>query len=994
STRVLPTRHHSLGNVAPFPISDVEANLVRFEYEGAQNFSQLLFDGENQQLVVGGRDFIFRLDPDDLVSLDSHEWFSTNETIQQCLRKGQSTLDCRNYVTVLHRTNDSLLACGTNAFAPLCRRYSSHDLSHVLVEGTGVTKSPYSPRANITSVMTADGALFVGSRIDFGGNDYVFLRSGNGPLLRTPQYTQEYLNNPQFIASFEIGDFIYFFFREYAIEHMNCGRAVFSRVGRVCKNDPGSVLMKQSWTTFLKARLNCSLPGGFPFYFNEAHGVDYLPSQETFYVSFTTAENSIYGSAVCSYTLDDIETAFRGPLTGNLDGWRRGKPASQRFQCQAQDAELSNDEWVDLKRYQQTYDSVRSARPTPLYHANLERIAQLQVDEVRTGHQDVVRVLFVVTVEGVLKKIVHQPSSNTSCVIEQLHAFRQDEKLNQLRLVSDQHALYAATDRSVVKIPLSFCGRFESRKACLDAGDPYCGWDSRERRCSRAPRGVVLDPEWEQGHACAVPQGPVDGSWGRWSAWRECAIDGAPEDEVCRCRQRQCNSPEPADGGRTCIGLDLQVVNCTQHGAWTDWSEWSACSAQCGPGFQHRSRTCTNPRPAFGGRDCIGAHREERGCPDNPICHPPVTTQNEIVSWAEWGAWSTCSASCAGGFQMRRRQCSSQPDARQCELGCSKEYRTCNEHECPEVRSTPEWSDWHIVPSRPAIDNATRSASSSSLVPSQGWRERRFRYQCVARAPHVTSLRLTATKNERSCNNESNCLFSSSPSASVNATWTSWSAWGPCTTSCGGGVQRRERSCTSGRSHCSGHSMEEQQCNMNSCPIDGWSEWTTWSSCDSATGEQHRKRHCVANERWRCLGGVHSKESRNCFDDEFAALAASIGGHCTEVTMVGLTIAVVLGYAFGLATMVVVIREYNKRRHEETLIGSGQLANSMQGIPIPKHLASQPLVPAENNTYVPSTAFKGQFSTANSQTSSPVKGAATIKRTNTFRAQIGDDQNF
>lgn len=139
-------------------------------------------------------------------------------------------------------------------------------------------------------VRSAEGDLFVGSRIDFGGSDYAFVRSGSGPLLRTPQYTQEYLNNPQFIASFEIGDFVYFFFREYAVEYMSCGRAVYSRIGRVCKNDSGSILMKQSWTTFLKARLNCSLPGSVPFYFNEAHGVDYLDSHKTFFVSFTTAE--------------------------------------------------------------------------------------------------------------------------------------------------------------------------------------------------------------------------------------------------------------------------------------------------------------------------------------------------------------------------------------------------------------------------------------------------------------------------------------------------------------------------------------------------------------------------------------------------------------------------------------------------------------------------------------------------------------------------------
>lgn len=48
-----------------------------------------------------------------------------------------------------------------------------------------------------------------------------------------------------------------------------------SRVARVCKNDVGGsprVLEKQ-WTSFLKARLNCSVPGDSHFYFNVLRAV-------------------------------------------------------------------------------------------------------------------------------------------------------------------------------------------------------------------------------------------------------------------------------------------------------------------------------------------------------------------------------------------------------------------------------------------------------------------------------------------------------------------------------------------------------------------------------------------------------------------------------------------------------------------------------------------------------------------------------------------------
>lgn len=40
---------------------------------------------------------------------------------------------------------------------------------------------------------------------------------------------------PDFVASFSIDKYVYFFFREVAIERENCERVVFSRVARICK---------------------------------------------------------------------------------------------------------------------------------------------------------------------------------------------------------------------------------------------------------------------------------------------------------------------------------------------------------------------------------------------------------------------------------------------------------------------------------------------------------------------------------------------------------------------------------------------------------------------------------------------------------------------------------------------------------------------------------------------------------------------------------------
>lgn len=116
---------------------------------------------------------------------------------------------------------------------------------------------------------------------------------------------------PYFVHAVEWRSHVYFFFREIAMEYnylekvgevpavtpggkwggngakgtvpgAGCqavtGRpwqVVVSRVARVCKNDMGGsqrVLEKQ-WTSFLKARLNCSVPGDSHFYFNVIQAV-------------------------------------------------------------------------------------------------------------------------------------------------------------------------------------------------------------------------------------------------------------------------------------------------------------------------------------------------------------------------------------------------------------------------------------------------------------------------------------------------------------------------------------------------------------------------------------------------------------------------------------------------------------------------------------------------------------------------------------------------
>ena len=59
-------------------------------------------------------------------------------------------------------------------------------------------------------------------------------------------------------------------------------------------------------------------------------------------------------------------------------------------------------------------------------------------------------------------------------------------------------------------------------------------------------------------------------------------------------------------------------------GGWSAWSGLSRCTRSCGGGRQYQSRTCSNPFPGHGGRDCIGDRFLSYSC--NTECCPGAIT--------------------------------------------------------------------------------------------------------------------------------------------------------------------------------------------------------------------------------------------------------------------------------------------------------------------------------------------------------------------------------
>ncbi|KFQ48190.1 Semaphorin-6B, partial [Nestor notabilis] len=246
-------------------------------------------------------------------------WHSNQHDISICRMKGKHEVwECRNFIKVLLvRSKNLLFVCGTNAFNPVCANYSMDTLEPVGDNISGMARCPYDPKHANVALFTG-GMLFTATVTDFLAIDAVIYRSlGDSPTLRTVKHDSKWFKEPYFVHAVEWRSHVYFFFREIAMEFNYLEKVVVSRVARVCKNDMGGsqrVLEKQ-WTSFLKARLNCSVPGDSHFYFNVIQAVTdilELDGRPVVLAVFSTPANSIPGSVVCAFDMTQVAAVFEG----------------------------------------------------------------------------------------------------------------------------------------------------------------------------------------------------------------------------------------------------------------------------------------------------------------------------------------------------------------------------------------------------------------------------------------------------------------------------------------------------------------------------------------------------------------------------------------------------------------------------------------------------------------------------------------------------------
>nr|CRZ25455.1 BMA-SMP-1 [Brugia malayi] len=433
------------------------------------------------------------------------EWQPPGQTIEDCLMKGKSRVECHNYIRVMVRqSNGRSLICGTHAYSPKCREYAYSDDDRMLQQRRqfdGQAIAPYDPKHNSTAVYIADAnEIYTGTVSDFAGNDPLIYRKrlSDDEGLRTQRDDLKVLDSPNFVASFVYGNHVYFWYREWAAEVSDGDRQIYARVARVCRSDRGGARpAHERWTSYVKARLNCSVPANTPFYFNELQAVTEpvaaIDGSSYVYAVFSTPESSVRMSAVCVYRMETIKRIFdygHFKIQKTAQSFwvpyrpHESMPVPRPGSCVTDSSKLSENIVSFIARNPLMHEAVPAVRSKPILVQGPERASFTQiaispkVHSVKKGATH--NALYIGTSDGHVLKL-YDPQDGPTTIVQSVKVFPKNSPIINLMATNEQLIVVSADE--IAAVPLEYCSEQRNCAGCVHLQDAHCAWDLDSARC-------------------------------------------------------------------------------------------------------------------------------------------------------------------------------------------------------------------------------------------------------------------------------------------------------------------------------------------------------------------------------------------------------------------------------------------------------------------------------------------------------------------------------
>lgn len=476
------------------------------QFANGTNFTNILI--RDQSVYIGAKDKIIKLDAYDIENTNNLNYINidlpaNSEQKEQCMITYYDEKLCSNYVTtILNRHSEGdLYVCGTYAFMPRIFQFS-YDLN-LIKEDDGYGYCSLNPVDSSTAIWIEKGnpldigSLYSGSLLDASTKTQPVepviyrpeLRRGDKSFqyLRTPKFDSDWLNQPKFLASFDVDDYVLFFVREKSIEQIAEGQDVnYGRVIRVCKNDMGSLNLGNQWSSMRKTRLTCI--------YNKQY-LDNLQTvvkvNENLFVALFSLElpNERSASFLCEYTKEQILSSLNAPaftfkeLIPGTQYWSKltvdKVPNNYPNQCNYNSYELKD----DVSNFAKTHCLIGDHITGRLVNFVNSPVTAFTVDTIQPPKEtranelnDQINVYYLGTVTGT---IIKMSSLDSSSIISEW-TMENVGKITEMKVDAGK-SVFAATESSVHQVPLNQCQHYRICTTCMK--DPYCGWNIRSNTC-------------------------------------------------------------------------------------------------------------------------------------------------------------------------------------------------------------------------------------------------------------------------------------------------------------------------------------------------------------------------------------------------------------------------------------------------------------------------------------------------------------------------------
>ncbi|XP_052099533.1 semaphorin-2A-like isoform X3 [Mytilus californianus] len=445
-------------------------------------YRYMLLDADSQNLFVGYMNHLDILDISDqpvfpIQPKSSYYFTPIQSNLDYCKLSKPEVPYCQNHIKFITKKKDDILfVCGTNADAP--KGFEINTTSTVTTFGSDdkLTAVPCSndPFHNFTAIYikskssSNDDDIYYGSTLHsestiqrpiFGTNDYM-----KGVI------SNKWMKDPQFAGSFDVDDRVFFFFRETAVDVPPNEYKVYSRVAKVCKKDiGGNSLLRNKWTSYQKTRLNCSIPGSFPVYFDIIQDVVTIDNS-IFYGLFTTRTGNP-ASAICAFSLVEIDKVFKGSFKYQPDSnsyWQEKTTSldPRPGQCSNDSMSLSEANLQFIADNPLMYATVQPLNGEPIFVLYQTELQHLEF------HRNLTEMVFYAASNtGKIYKVFYKDDKKT--YVSGIYSASLDQDVIW-SMKQHEGSVYIGTDTKVQQINVINCEQYRRIDSCVK--DPHCAW--------------------------------------------------------------------------------------------------------------------------------------------------------------------------------------------------------------------------------------------------------------------------------------------------------------------------------------------------------------------------------------------------------------------------------------------------------------------------------------------------------------------------------------